>query len=149
MDQIGTRGKYQIVIIILSCLVFLEMGIFLLSMPYTFALPSYSNCPAPHSGAAACEKYVCSLPPQNRFQYENPQTAQLKNLANAFGNYECHYSYLISAAMGVPWFGALIGNMIITMFADNFGRRKAYIISEVLVVLGYTILLVAQNLVTA
>ena len=51
--------------------------------------------------------------------------------------------------MGVPWLGALIGNMIITMLADNFGRRKAYIISEILVVIGYTILLAAHDLVTA
>jgi MFS family permease len=135
--------------IIFSCFVFLAMGILFLSMPYAFAIPTFSNCPAAHNTTQKCNQYVCSLPPSQRTPYLSPSLAHQRTLANQFGNYECHYSYIISAAMGVVWLGAIVGNNLFTTLADNIGRKKALILCEAFTIAGYIILLTASNLLMA
>ena len=56
---------------------------------------------------------------------------------------------MISTAMGVIWFGAIFGNIAFTIFADNFGRRKALILCQIWNVAGYTVLLTSSSLLQA
>lgn len=93
LSAVGTEGKYQNVIIGISCFLILQNAMILLSSNYNFAISPYTQCPSPHQGISLCTQYVCSLPPNQRAQYMNPQIAQIKTLGNQFGNYHCQQQY--------------------------------------------------------
>jgi MFS family permease len=52
-------------------------------------------------------------------------------------------------AIGLVWVGALIGSAIFTILADNKGRRKAMLTSQLSNVVGLTITLLSPTLTMA
>ena len=45
IDAVGSKGKYQTALIILSCVLYFQNGFPSLGTPYYFASAPYTNCP--------------------------------------------------------------------------------------------------------
>jgi len=127
----------------------MQNGMIFLTSGYNYAVAPYSQCSAPHQGVALCSQYACSLPFNQRAQFQNPQIAQLKTLGNQFGNYQCGKEYQISLGISLLWVGAIIGSAVSSILADDWGRRKALLIAQFSGVIGLTVTILAPSLIVA
>lgn len=146
IEAVGSRGKYQTLVIALAYLVSFQNGLISLGTPYYFAVAPYSNCPEPYAGVTKCTEYACSLPPEQRAQYLQPQVSELSTLGNEFGDYHCEKSDEIEAAKGVYFLGGIAGFLIGSALADNKGRRLSLLVSMGLGVFGHCLIIWAVNL---
>lgn len=89
LEAVGVRGCYQVLLILLTIVLALPNGVVSLGSSTSFAVPSYTECPPPHSGIALCTKYACSLPPSQRKQYEQKEIQHLQSIGTQFGDYHC------------------------------------------------------------
>lgn len=89
IEAVGTNGKYQFLIILLAYVVSFQNGVLSLGTPYYFAVAPYTNCPPPNEGITKCTEYACSLPPEQRTQFLQPQINELETLGTEFGDYHC------------------------------------------------------------
>ena len=69
MEVVGTKGKYQKIVLIIFCILVFEVGSLSLGNPYYFANAPYANCPQPYASGSECNEYVCSLPEAQRNQF--------------------------------------------------------------------------------
>ncbi len=54
MEVVGTKGKYQKIILIIFCILVFEVGSLSLGNPYYFANAPYVNCPKPYASGSEC-----------------------------------------------------------------------------------------------
>jgi MFS family permease len=145
VEVVGTRGRYQTLLTILACLLCFQNGFLSLGTPYYFAVAPYTNCPG-HAGITECTRYACSRPLEERPSYEQPQIRGLSTLGNQFGDYHCDGRDAVEAATGVYYFGGIVGVVVSSPMADNFGRRPTLLVSLALGVVGHLIVQVAGSL---
>lgn len=144
IHKVGSRGRYQHIVIAIFCVITLLTGAMSLGSPYYFAVAPYVNCPPQHKD---CNAYVCSLPPIQREPYLEPQINRLKTLGNRFGDYHCGEADKLSAAEGIFFVGSLCGFVVLGMMADNLGRRTTLIVCLVSAVVGELLILLVNSLV--
>ena len=69
MNEVGTFGNYQKIIILIFFIVCLQTGLLVEGNPYLFAVAPYTNCPNPYIGITLCTNYACSKHPNQRAQF--------------------------------------------------------------------------------
>jgi hypothetical protein len=148
IGEVGTDGCYQKAVIVMCCLICFIYGMFFLGTSYSFAVAPYTQCPSPHAGTL-CPHYACTLSLADRAKYKDPQVSRLRTLGNTYGDYTCDSLDVVLYLKGVPWLGAMLGAMVITPMADNFGRRPIFLAYLLLIVVGHAILLLAQTILGA
>lgn len=141
MQEVGNKGPYQILIMIISLTLAFQAGIVIVGVPYYLAVPAYVGCPSSYASPGRCTQYVCSLPSSMRSKYENSQLIHLKTFANQFGNYQCHNSNIIQLVKGSSFFGAFVGYIILGLIADNWGRKLPLLVCQGIGLLGSLIIL--------
>ena len=146
IDAVGSTGKYQTIISILACILCGLNGFMALGTPYNFAVAPYTSCPKQYEGITKCTEYVCSLPPNQRPQYQQPQIRQLSTLGTQFGDYHCEASDTLDEAIGVYVFGGIIGVLITCSLADNIGRRSTLLVSLLSGVIGHVVIQFSSSL---
>lgn len=85
LEKAGIMGKYQIITIIIMCMIGFLTGGLILITPYLFYQDPYE---CPNSVTGTCSDYVCSLPLDQRGAYIS-QTPIFSSLADKFGDFRC------------------------------------------------------------
>lgn len=62
MEEVGINGPYQTWVIVLCSVLFFQIGLIQLGVPYYFAVAPYTNCPKEYEGITLCTEYACGLP---------------------------------------------------------------------------------------
>ena len=143
IERVGHSGKYQIRLLFVFIIIWTVTGVLLLSTAFLFRKRSL-DCRS--NGLLISEKdclsHVCKLPESDRPQYYAIEDNSFKSLATD-GKYLCEGAATIDLISSSTYLGAFVGYLVISFFADNFGRRSSMLISWGICTLG-TILVAAS-----
>ena len=67
-------------------------------------------------------------------------------MGNSFGVYQCQKANTINYVKGASFLGAVIGYSITGIIADNYGRRKIWLILQALGLIGFILVLFAPDI---
>jgi OCT family organic cation transporter-like MFS transporter 4/5 len=145
MEKIGDSGKYQKCMLLVFSLSWFVTGIILLSTAFLFRSPSF-DCKA-HGlliSEKYCQQYVCNLH-ESVWQSYLSDDNHFRSLATT-GNYLCENSLAINLVSSCTYLGAFLGYILISFFADNYGRKKSILISWSICVAGTIIVATSFHL---
>jgi hypothetical protein len=110
----------------------------ILSSPFLL-MPARYTCP-PQVPANHCRQYICELPQQQRNQFRSPI---VESLTSRFKEYDCVAGL---ADFKLPLFlGIFAGYLCFSYYSDNFGRRRAMLLTWITALAGLTLLCFAES----
>ena len=87
MEKVGDKGRYQWMIFVLSCLIWILYGTSTFSLAFIFLNPGF-DCTSLGVTKLECENYVCShFTSAERSQYEAGK--EMESLVTEFGSFHC------------------------------------------------------------
>ena len=120
-------------------------GIILMSTAFIFLNPSF-DCHAFGLLTEDCYSYVCALPKEQWPLFVTEEAQSFKSLANTFGNYFCDDEFYLNLYTTFPYFGALLGYIFVSFFADNYGRRNTALVTWSVCCVGCLVLMLSQTM---
>jgi MFS family permease len=138
LSRVGNEGPYQRK----AMCIFVLIGIVTTSTffvnPYLFYQQPYI-CRGQQS--SSCNRYVCSLPPAQRKQFEAPIT--VTTLGNYRGDYMCDPISVVSTMNEVILIGAGLGVVVVLAISDALGKKKTVFYALIMAVVGVLITVLA------
>ncbi len=145
VEKVGDSGQYQKNMLLIFSLNWFVTGIILLSNAFLFRNPSFDcNAHGLLVSNQACSQYVCSLD-EPYWQSFLSGDDHFRSIATT-GNYLCSNQTTIDLVSSCTYVGALLGFLIISSFSDNYGRKRAMLISWTTCVVGTVIVATSFNI---
>jgi hypothetical protein len=133
VERVGTRGRYQKQTLILFYLIWFVTAFLILSSPFLL-MPTHYQCPQPTSNAS-CKQFVCNLPEAERQQYRQ---SVVESLPGNFKEFQCESGV---SEFKMPLFlGIFAGYLCFSYYSDNFGRRRAMLLTWSTALIGFGLL---------
>lgn len=83
IEKVGSKGKYQKIVLLIFCLVWYVTGTILLGTGFIFLNPSF-DCPGYGLLTDNCYDFVCSLNSDQWQDFVAADSSNFKSLANSF-----------------------------------------------------------------
>ena len=132
----GNDGRYQLILVAITCFTLLEVISITYSQVYLF-FPGEFICPA---HITDCKTYVCALPEAQQEKYFD---TSVTTLATHFGNYRCKGVTDLSLAQTFSYTGGFAG-IVLGLVLIKFMTQRQLLITLLLVVLfGLVLILVS------
>jgi len=139
---VGSFGLYQKIILTLLCIATCLNGQIIFIAPYVFYEDAYT-CPSTLPTGVSCMDYVCSLPLSQRATFIPAKS--METLANKFGDFRCSSeSGTVNLSIMIGYIGVIIGNALMAISGDYFGR-KTFIVGGLSLCIGGLFLTIFAN----
>lgn len=135
----GSKGRYQKQTLLLFYLIWFVTSFVVLSTPFLF-MPTRFHCP--QLPPIPCKQHACTLTQDERRPF---RSTLVESLINQLEEYDCEGEAGL-ADFKLPLFlGILMGYLGFSYYADNFGRRRAMILTWATALTGLTLLCLSSS----